>query len=363
MDKFTLLAHEIEKIINAGGLAPSGGNIQPWWLKIVENRIELRISRDRFHGIPQFKQLAAYFSVGSFVENVYVASNHLGLNFDSQLFDCKNLDEPVMRLDYKDRDRATDEKEDLFPFLEERQTNRKIHQGPHIPESRIQNFKDAVSQYNRGFQLYALAGKMEKQKVAKILGKVDALCMKKNSLADSMFEEMRWTDQETEKTRDGVDIDTLEFPAPAAFFLKLLQRFPILRQILPRGMFESMAKPLIMASSHVCCLSMRLPTTYPNLFTAGRVLEFLWLSVTQNRLSFHPWTIFTFMLMAVEGHGGNDFDENEKAMIRQLGDEFRQLFGMPREQMPVFFYRLFTADNPSKRSLRLDWKQYTELSS
>ncbi|MEY2934809.1 MAG: hypothetical protein RL033_5558, partial [Pseudomonadota bacterium] len=70
---------EIEALIRLGGMAPSGGNTQPWQVSARSDHLELSLHPDRVGSFLDLGFRGSLFSVGSFIENVCVASAAMGL--------------------------------------------------------------------------------------------------------------------------------------------------------------------------------------------------------------------------------------------------------------------------------------------
>ena len=73
------------------------------------------------------------------------------------------------------------------------------------------------------YDLHADASAAGKAKIASVLGEADVVRTFDRRFHDQMLSEMRWTPEEAERTRDGIDIYTLELPKGAMTGLKLMR--------------------------------------------------------------------------------------------------------------------------------------------
>ena len=62
----------IKKLITLGATAASGGNVQAWKVVAYQNGFTLHIDPKHAGGFLDAGYLASYFSLGSFIENVFV---------------------------------------------------------------------------------------------------------------------------------------------------------------------------------------------------------------------------------------------------------------------------------------------------
>jgi len=78
----------INKILEAAVRAPSGDNVQPWEFKVSEGytRIDLYNLPEKDNSYYNYNQLASYIAHGAVIENIAIASGHLGYKAEINLF-------------------------------------------------------------------------------------------------------------------------------------------------------------------------------------------------------------------------------------------------------------------------------------
>lgn len=357
-----LTQEQIKKLCESGGMAPSGGNIQPWKVEAYDNVLELKLDPVRSSSFLDVGQLASVFSLGSFFENLSITASSLGLSFDTKFQEFKTIDDAVVRIIFKDIDEKVKD-HPLESSISKRTTNRQMFDGTIIDKVTISALEKEVSDFNSEYKLTCLSNYDKKEQVIKILGKADGVRTLNDTLHKQMFDELRWTDSESNSMKDGIDIATMELPANAPVLLKQMKDHPFVRHLMPRKIFEDMAKPLLRGSSHLCVLSMSTKPDVKSMFLAGQILERIWLTATKLDLALHPWTVFTFFLLRVEHFSGEGFNKKEKEEIIHLGKELREHLGLSAQETPLFIFRLSKARPPSARSLRLPWQDYTKVKS
>lgn len=358
---FELTNKEIEEILTAGSLAPSGGNVQPWRIIVKNNKtMELMLDKKRADTFLDVGHLASYMALGSFMENLTIASESMGLEYVVREFTPTRLSKPFVQIIFTGR-KENNPPHPLYEQIGKRATNRKLYDGKLISENVVDNLKALTRNKNKNFTLLAVHSEKDKKTVADILGKADGIRTFHKVLFKQMLSEIRWNEREVNESRDGIDMVTLELPAMVGKMMKLMHEHPIIVSTFPREVFENQAKPLLMHSSHLCCLAMNEKPTPTSLFTTGRVLQSLWLTATKHNLAFHPWTVLPFFLMRIDFFEGKGFSKQEIVELRKLDEKVKKVFALSKQQIPVFIFRLSYAKPPTSRSLRLTWKDFTDI--
>src|SRR5687768_10281171 len=88
---FVLSRAEAVELLELGSLAPSGGNIQPWRARISGNRIDLSVDQTRSNSMLDVGRLVSVMALGSFLENMSIGAERLGLVHD---IDVRDIDDP-----------------------------------------------------------------------------------------------------------------------------------------------------------------------------------------------------------------------------------------------------------------------------
>lgn len=357
-----LLKKDVALICQMGGLAPSGGNVQPWMVTVRANTVEVSLDPSRSTSFLDVNKLASVFAVGSFVENVLITLDWLGYSYSLDLSPTINTT-PLVKITATARKRIISQRGgELFHYIKKRATNRRMSDGRRISEDSISLLKDEASRFVAlPFTLRCVSENAKKERVAGILGEADAIRFKHPALRKQMFQEIRFTQEAAIRTKDGIDIATMELPKNVGKLLGLLRQFDFLTALLPKKTLAQMAKPLLLGSSHLCCLySTREEPSVASLFNAGRLTQRLWLRATQHDLAFHPWTVLPFFLLRVRLASPSGFQAKEEEAVKRLGLSLNKAFGASKN-MPVFIFRLSYADEPTARSLRLPWQRFTKV--
>lgn len=356
---FSLTKNEIKCLAIKGGMAPSGGNAQPWQIDVNKNLILLKLNQKRTNNFLDIGAYASILALGCFLENITIEADSLGLKYTITNLPFKKINDPLVKITFLGRKKPVDHP--LRNFLSKRVTNRNIHQGNNIDNQTIAALQKVTSTSSLKNKLYIHSSFNKKKDISQILGLADGIRMTNNNLLSQMMSEFRWNDLETEKTKDGIDMKTLELPANASKMMSLLNSFPILTKIIPRNAFEGMAKPLLIGCSHICCLAIPSKISPTTILTTGRLIERIWLNATKLGISFQPWTIFPFFMIRNDYFKGEGFNNEEQKILKKAAQDLKHAFGLKTKEMPIFIFRLSHAKEPTARSLRISWTEYTNI--
>ena len=351
-------------LVQAGGAAPSGGNIQPWRVTAGATELEVWLDERRSTSFLDVSRYASVLALGSFAENVAIEARARGLSFSLDIRDQVALDAPMLIFRFASEaapgaELAGERDDSLAPYIFERCTNRRPHQGPPASEDELQALERALGDDARLSAVGAGAGLAE---VARILAENDALRLRHAELHKQMWEEVRFSRKEVEDTRDGVDVATLELPPGAAEQLKMMTDYQFVMDQMPVEALVASSMPGLLASSHLCCLSIDEPPTVGAVLAGGRALQRLWLTATQLQLAIQPWAVLPFLLIRTRHSDEGGFSAREIEVLSDLHARLVAAFGLSAGTMPLFTFRLARCGPPSARALRRDWLSYTTLS-
>jgi hypothetical protein len=356
---FAIKPSEVEELLQLGGLAPSGGNVQPWRARVQDDEIDLFLDPVRSDSLIDVGRYASSMALGSFLENVIIGAQHLGLMHDVEIQNADDAQKLLVRISFTGRTDRPHESV-LYPCIRTRCTNRRPHQGDPVSEQQVRDLRDAARSLGGEHTLSALGRASERSIAARILGRVDRVRMLNRALHEHMFSELRWTAEAAANPGDGMDTRSFELPAPAVGMLKLMRSYSTVR-LMPRFMLEGLSRKLLTESSHLCVLSMVAKPSPSAFLDAGRALQRVWLTAERFGLAVQPWTVLPFLAIRAQHWNGAGLTETERDEILSLSEELAALFEVPPELCPFFIFRLSRAPAPSVRAHRLHWQSYTEI--
>lgn len=352
-----LSEEEIDALATAGAAAPSGGNMQAWRLVAKDDALELSLDAERSTAFIDVDRSGSLMGLGSFVENVSVEASARGLSHEVEVLGLGELESPVVRVSFSERGEAGDGA--LSEALRARATNRKPWDGETLDEATMARLAEAARSVGEGFDLLSVCGD-DKAAVADALAEADVVRTFHRPLREGMLSELRWTEEETKATLDGIDIETLELTSGDRKGLSMMRRAWFVTLFVSRGRVRSMTKAGLAASSHICAVTMPREASSEALVRAGRAVERVWLEATRAGVALQPWCVIPFFILRAERHP-ESFSDKERAAIASAEAKLRELWRVGADRRLAFVCRMSHAEPPSALALRRPWKDFTEV--
>ncbi len=346
-------APEVETIVSWASLAPSGGNCQPW--RFVQRRgesvLECWHERQRSASLLDFDDRASYVALGAALENARLACVRLGLagRFERMpgppgLAWTLHLGTGALRAG------ADDDK--LAAAVESRGTNRRIADRRPLPAGIAEALAAAAAE--AGAELHLWTEPNEVTALGELVARSEKLRMLHAGLHRDMVRELRWSAEEAQRTRDGIDIATLELTAADTAGLTLLRSPAVVREIRRVGGGEGLKKAsrkAAGAASAIGLLSVAGPRSHSSYLRGGEALQRVWLLAHGAGVSLQPMTAILYLLARAEDGGGAQLDESDRSELDAIRSRLEAVAG-PRRGAEIMLMRFAIAPPPSARALR-----------
>ncbi len=342
---------DICKIVAHGLEAPSGGNVQPMKFRARGNTVRCTVDESRAGVLLDWGWTGTYAAIGSAVENMELAASAAGLDCKVRPFPDAG-DQRVVADVSLSIARTPRAPSPLVEQIARRATNRRLGQRKPLPQGHAEALLDAAS--SSGAKLQIITDPRQLDAVGRILGKADRIRFLSKRLHSELMNEVRWTPEEVERTRDGIDLRTMEFSLTDLAGIRLARSWNnllFLREIGGGRALEKSARDSIDAASAVGLLTF--PGVTPEgFFRGGRALERVWLTATKLDLGFQPMAGAVYLWTRVEHGAGEGLADNEIAILREQRSRFREIFETSPGEAEVMLFRLSITAPPSARSLR-----------
>ena len=341
----------IKKIIEAGNLAPSGGNSQPWKFIVKGDTIRVLALSHKDHPVLNFKDRGTLVAIGALIENIQIAAATQGLTADWK----ENLSKREIDITLKPSESSN--LSGLAEVIRLRHTNRKDYKKEPLSESE----KAFLLQELHKFPQCELVV-IEKEKVrdaSKHLA-IDILMFLQNELLHKLlFEEILWK-EDHQHTRGGLYIKTMEAIPPKSFVMKLMSNWKLAKFFgklkLPNKIHEENANK-IAASALIGVIVVE--DNDENFIHAGRLLENIWLRSAKLGLSFQLVSGMLFLRQQMQFGQKYSFTPVEKQVVESAYQELVNVFGVKRNIMALAF-RIGKSEKPlavsHKRSPEISWE-------
>jgi hypothetical protein len=239
-----------------------------------------------------------------------------------------------------------------FPQIGLRMTNRQLSERLPLNPQELAALQAVAQDPQADLQLRTAHADMEE--AAHILGAGDRIRYLCRELHHEAMSEIRWTAVDTQRTRVGIDIVTLELSEKDAAAMRLLARpdiVALLRQQEGSAALEQGAQKSIASASAIGLISVA--GNDPAAFVqGGRVVQRVWLAATALGLAFQPMTVLLYMFEMLHDGSAAIFTPRERAELLTLKTRIGHLFGPPRGS-DLMLFRLARAPEPTARALRL----------
>ncbi|XZF13420.1 Rv1355c family protein [Chitinophagaceae bacterium MMS25-I14] len=343
----------IKKIIDAAVAAPTTGNDQPWLWDYKDGVLFLFHDRIRSYSFGDYKSVASYLSFGAAIENLSLAARKEGFNLTVK--DFTPQDEPLIALAYFTK---SAESEHPYPQLSEqiftRHTNRTIipRQEPDMQVlQEIRNITETVP----GAELRWLTDIEDIKKIGGIIGACDRMrILNPRGHADFVQREMRWTVQDAEERRDGIDVRTLGLSPGQMTALSVIKEtdvIDVLRDVKGGGLFEMATRMSVGTAAAIGLITM--PGNGMNDYLAGgRAMERMWLAAEAMGWAIHPVISPVYLFSRITLGDGESLSDEEITTLHKLRKEFLALCNT-EARGEMFLFKLFKAEKrPEILSMR-----------
>lgn len=343
---------EVVWLVRRAGMAPSGGNDQPWRFAWRGGEaLRCYLDPKRSGSFLDYECFASYLALGAAAENIAIAATELGRSASIEPFPDPGSPELAFRAGLSEPI-ASLPPDPLHAFIEERATNRRTGERRALTDEQLGAL--TLAGRERAVELQLVSAPHALAEVGALLGAVDRFRFMCERLHTAMMSELRWSTEEALATRDGVDVATLELDPVAMAGLKILaneRTARFLRSLGQGARLENGARKAIDSASAVGLLTIQ-GTDRRAYFQAGRGLQRIWLTATKLGLALQPMSVAPYLFLRLTRGQGKGFSEQEIASLSRLRDRFASLFA-PREgwSQPLLF-RLTHAAPPSARALR-----------
>lgn len=341
---------EARELAEAGALAPSAGNMQPW--KFLYHRGQLHLFHDRARSASRLDpdDLIPGIALGACIENMYQKAAGMGKHVLVSLGEDHAA--PLVAVISASGVTSEALSASLAGQIEVRHTNRRKSDGRAIEAAHLDLLRQAGA-----FEGAAVITITERDRIARIAAMAGAAERVRIMNPSGHFEffqhEVRWTDEQTRASADGLDVNTLEVDAVGRVGLRAAsdpEAMAMLRAHHGGRGFEKMSFDAIIASPAVALIHLPAHSTTHRL-NGGRAAQRLWLQASALDIAVHPISAAIFLGHAARILGAPLLSADERRELLALREELIDTCGIIGRE-PLFLLRLSHAGPATARSLR-----------
>ncbi len=358
---------DVERLVAAAVAAPSGANAQPWLWVQTGDALVLFYDDSRAKGYMPFRGLPNIIGLGAALENLVLEAHALGLEVRIETGQSGMPESPQTVVAVVRFFEAGSSQQGLEPHVADElvtaiparcTTRRNVPRSP-IDPHHLEALATLVASAGQAgdARLWWATGEAELRKLGDLIGESDRLRILHPQAHYELFErELKWTREEAERSRDGIDIATFELtPSEHAGFR--VARDPRVIAHLNRWGggkgFEKLSRKAVVSASAMGML------TLPGFDTAtflrgGRLVERVWLAATQRGLALQPLTTLLTHLAWLEHGEGEGMTESMQREVATMRRRLLDSFGLKDDiGEPIFLFRLLIGEPAGGASLRL----------
>ncbi len=327
----------LEYLVKAAVQAPSGDNIQPWRFVGGEETLDVYMDPEVDDSFFNVHNIATLIATGAAIENIAIAATACGLAAAISLFPEEGAPDLVAGIRLR---KSPDVREDrLFGSIWRRNTNRKPFERKPLPDG----ICDRISQVAKesGGDLHWVNTPDELERLAKAVFIADRIRMEREDLHKHFIKMVRFSDEDAERTRDGLPLKNLHAGMAGELFLKATKSWKVMRVANALGAGKvgaRFAEQGIINSGGAGLLT--IPGMQPNDFASGgRALQRVWLTLTHYNLRMQPMTAVTLFRLAWLLDGPEVFSTRHQDMLRHVWSELETLYPEAWKRGPVMLFR------------------------
>lgn len=298
------IEEKIKFILGYGILAPSTFNSQPWKCKINKNKLDIYLDKSKITKKSDKSERFAHISMGTFIENLLIASEYFGFKTNLKLIDESDVKlKKIAEIVFFEDKRISNE---LLIAIKKRTTNRSAHKAQPVNESIIKELKALE---NNDLQIIDMDEKFKNELITiSNLGDINIWSEK-----DFRKEHVGWVRNNLTRKYDGMP----GFGVNVGLLPSLLAPIIILSPIFPKFQMKKNTKSLKSTHNFACICT---KDTVKDWIKAGMIFERIALILTNKNISVSPM---------------GQFIEDEKAR-----EKLNDLIKLSKNFKPQIFFRL-----------------------
>jgi hypothetical protein len=285
----------IEYIVSYGMFAPSTANLQPWHFHFSDGVLTLRHDPARGFQMLDLLDMASWVSFGAVLDNIELTAHTIGLEPLVTPFPDDHDPNLVARITFTPR---SPQRHALFDWIPKRAVNRRI------PDRRAPLDPD-LARSLRSIAESCGARVQIRDDLPSLVAYEELLCAETrigyvNAATFAEFSRtFRWTREDVESKRDGLDVWALEVRGPKRSILQALTQRENVEALRASGHASIFEKPALGRITKSSALAL---VTIPKLTPAcvlegGKAVNRLWLTVNAAGLGLQPHTALPYYMM------------------------------------------------------------------
>lgn len=358
------LAHdELALLVRFASLAPSGGNAQPWRFvyRAGDGVLEAWLVPERARTYLDFARRASHLAFGALAENLRLAAVVLGREATIAPFPDPSAPELVCAMWIGRRTEAASDRDRLLAaWVTRRATNRNLGTRRAFPAALAAELSGLVADGGCTLALRTDADALEA--FGRLHGESERQRIFHPVMHRELLQEIRWTREEAERTRDGIDVATLALTPTDFAGMTVLRRRDVVETMRALDVGEGLGQASVKAMAGASAVGLiRMQGSAPlQYLQAGAVMQRTWLLANARGFALQPMTAFVYVLARV-GAEGDDLTAAQRLAFLQTRAALHAIFPAAPGEVDAFAFRLADAGPPRAVALRRSIEALLEI--
>ena len=345
----------LDPVLASIRLAPSGGNSQPWRLRVTgAEEVTIALAAERT-SLMDVKFRGSLVAIGAATFNARVAAAHEGARAVTTPVDGGDA---VVRIRWAQATTPDPGLAELYPAMLARTTNRNLGRREAMSSDLRKQLVDAAR--DEGADLTVLDGPDQLAAAAALLAASDRIRYLTPDLHAQMMSELRWPGRDRLDT--GIDVRTVSSDALDLIKLRVAERSEVMTQLAKWNGGSALGdatQDRVLASSAVAVVTVAgdTPAEYVR---GGAAMERVWIAAETAGLAVQPVSpVFLYARSPAELQGLSAAYWQQLSALQQ---DLARLAGIG-DRAPVLVLQLSHHARPAFRSRRLAWADLVSSST
>ena len=343
----------IKKVVSDANLATSPGNSQRWLWRYKNGILLLFLDKKREIGFADNFSFGSLVGLGCALENLKLSSEHSGYNVSFEIIDDDKLSSLAAKILFHKINQPTTKEKSLYEQIPHRCSNRQDSEYQILSDFEVGGLMNQILPENTIFRL--ITEKTKVDELGKLICRGDRIRLTNEYGHQDFFKnEIRWSREESEAKKDGLDItlfNLTELDKIGLTLSKELETIKVINKINGGLGFERISEKAFIGASAVGVIA--IPTySRKNLINAGIATEKIWLKATELKLGFQPYTVLQMLFSRLYQDSNGYINSKEHSEIHEIKEKFDSILPEFKAMETVFLFRLNYAKPPTDWSFR-----------
>ena len=330
---------KIERIIEAGNLAPSGGNSQPWKFLVNGNDITIELVPERDNAVLNYKNRGTYIALGGLLENFLIASRREGLKMLVDEISVEGIRSVTVH--FSELNGQPEGDNGLYEEIFKRHSNRTVFERDVLSRD-VKDFLFGGSKDFSTCEVALVEGVERMTSVARELCLDTSISMQNEIIHRHLFQEILWRSDD-QKKKPGIFVRTLEMSFPKALVFRLLSNWNIANFLVRhvKILDKIRSANISVGSSGALVGIIATENTDKGFVEVGRLMQNIWLKSSKQGLNLQVMAGMLFLSQRALFESELSYlSPKERQILLEAYARLMRLFGLGQKKIGAIAFRV-----------------------